>query len=313
MSKLTCDILDHEAYVFSDSPIKSRSVVEKESFIGQYNSLISHLNAFSEYKGNDITVGIVDTGIEINHEYFSDGCIIDGKSFTSNENIEWNINNNFHCTGVASMVKSVAPNVKFVIAKAMDSEGKGYLDDIANAINWLVSRGDIDIINLSIGSTVNSVNLENAVKNAINNNISVVVAIGNEGDGSGLTKEYSYPSAYDCVIAVGSITKNYTMSSFSNTNRFCDFVAVGDEIRVAYDINEGKSRYAKTSGTSFSCPIIVGFMAILIEKFKADVGRRPCESEVYGMLCKYSREINGLTYDEIGQGFIDFAIKRIKK
>ena len=287
--------------------------INTETKIGQWNNIISHRMSLKDYDGDGIVVGVCDTGIDIEHEFIRDN-ILGGKNFVYNEReLDWNIANNYHATGVVSCIVAVAPNVKILLCKCMDTTGNGYLEEIATAVDYCVSQG-VDMINLSIGSKTNNNSLEVAVKNAVKSDIPIIVALGNNGDGNANTDEISYPSAFGEVISVSSMTKDYEVSDFSNSNNFCDFVAVGTQIRIAYPRDEkGNSRYARTDGTSFACPTVVGFACLLMEKFKKEVGRKPSESELFGLLCKHAREVEDINYVQQGNGYIDLNIRRIKR
>lgn len=110
-------------------------------------------------------------------------------------------------------------------------------------------------------------------------------------------------------IVVGSITKDFEYSYFSNTNNMVDVVAQGSDVVVAYKDN----LYATVSGTSFSTPILSSILALLRQKFTIEFGRVPCESELYGYLLKYTRKIDGMHTKIQGHGYIDFSINRTKK
>lgn len=67
---------------------------------------------------------------------------------------------------------------------------------------------------MSLGLSENSPKLEKVIKEAVNSNILVVCAAGNEGDGDADSFEYSYPAAYPDVISVGAVDKKGVLISF---------------------------------------------------------------------------------------------------
>ena len=101
----------------------------------------------------------------------------------------------------------------------------------------------------------------------------------------------------------------FKISDYSNSNEFVDIVAQGEDIICAYP----GDNYAIISGTSFATPIISGILALLKQKFRVDFQRDPSESELYGMLLKYAREIKGVSKQMQGHGYVDLSIKRIKR
>ena len=92
---------------------------------------------------------------------------------------------------------------------------------------------------------------------------------------------------------------NFKIADFSNSNEFVDVVAQGVDVVCAYPENN----YAIISGTSFATPIISGILALLKQKFRVDFQRNPSESELYGMLLKYTREIKGVSRQMQGHGY----------
>lgn len=280
----------------------------------------SHINLLwnQGITGKDIIVGIVDTGVEASHEML-DGKIIAGKNFT-NDGLASNdiTTTHYHGTGVASLVcgkyvnyraYGIAPDSKVVIAKSLNDEGKGSFEAITNGINYCVEQG-ADIINCSIGCDTDSQIMRNAVLNAVNNNIPVVVASGNDANGDiGDIDEISYPGCYSDSICVGAMDVDYNLGDFSNSNNYVDVIAPGVRVLTAYPGN----RYAYCDGTSFACPIIAGCLALLKQKFRIDYNRDPSEAELYAQLIKYTRYIPGIGRYAQGNGYIDFSINKIRR
>lgn len=213
------------------------------------------------YTGKNIVVGIIDTGCDISHPLLK-GKIIGGANFSDDSNGNKNIYEDFngHGTHVAGIIAAsnynnevmgVAPDCKLLIAKALNKDGTGTYQSIINAINFAVNN-KVDIISMSLGGNKDDKNLKNAVMQAVKNNISVVCAAGNNGDGDSSTSEYSYPASYAEVIEVGAINENYLVEKFSNSNTTIDLVAPGRNIISTYMDN----KLAIMSGTSMSAPYV---------------------------------------------------------
>ena len=141
--------------------------------------------------------------------------------------------------------------------------------------------------------------LEDAVNEAYSKGIIVVAATGNDG-----RNRLLYPASYLNCISVGSINKSLDISSFSNYNVFMTMVAPGDDL--VFDINGEK---ITDSGTSFSAPLVSGTLALLKEKFKEELGRKPKYSELYGELIKNCVIVNNIDRMKQGYGYFDFSAK----
>lgn len=296
----------------------STSWISQENMNYALNVMRFNLLWNQGYTGLGMKVGIVDSGIDYNHNMFKDR-IVGGYNFSDDGNPTDDIYDyNYHGTAVAGLLcgdyidfrrYGVAPESSIIVAKTMNTVGKGSLQAIANGINYCVEQG-VDVINCSVGSQSNSDELENAVRNAIAKGIPVVCAAGNEGHGDdGSIREVSYPAGYDDAICVGAIDKEYNITYFSNSNEFIDFVAPGKDIVTAYP--EGK--YAIVEGTSFACPLISGMLLLLKQKFIDEYKRYPNEAELFGVLMRYARELQGVSRYNQGWGYPDCSINRKRR
>lgn len=260
---------------------------------GYITSNIAMINPFTlwnkGYTGKDITVAIIDTGCCINHPDLKNN-IIGSRNFTTESTVEDGSGHGTHVAGIVASngyIKGVAPNSKLLILKVLESNGNGNLENVVNAINYAIDQ-KVNIINLSLGCKVDIPELHSAIKRAVNNNVMVCCAIGNEGDSNGETLEVSYPSYYPEVISVGSINNNKIHSSFSNSNYTLDIVAPGENV-ISTHLNNG---YVELSGTSMSTPHVVGAIALLMERFKKEYKREPFYMEMYAQLIKNTVDMN---------------------
>jgi major intracellular serine protease len=124
--------------------------------------------------------------------------------------------------------------------------------------------------------------LHQAIQKAVDNQILVVCAAGNEGDGQDSSDEFSYPASYNEVISVGAINLHRRSSEFSNSNNEVDLVAPGEEILSTY-LN---GSYAKLTGTSMATPHISGALALIKDIANKNFERNLTEPELYAQLIK---------------------------
>ncbi len=214
-------------------------------------------------EGEGIVVAVIDTGVDTDHPDLKDR-IIGGRNFTTDHNGDVNNfeDNNGHGTHVSGIVAAslngdggvvggVAPKAKILSIKALTEDGAGDYGWIINAINYAVEwRGPKNeqarVICMSLGGPNDVPEMREAIQNAVNHNVSVVVAAGNEGDGQEDTFEYAYPGAYNEVISVGAVNTNLQLAPFSNSHNEVDLVAPGVNVLSTYLDN----KFAKLSGTS---------------------------------------------------------------
>ncbi|MED3922732.1 S8 family peptidase [Priestia aryabhattai] len=264
------------------------------------------------YKGNNIVVAVIDTGCEIKHIEIQDN-IIDGYNFLeSNEsNIRSYNDDNGHGTHVAGIIAGknigIAPNSKILALKVLDRSGSGSVNNLIRSINYAIewtgpNNEKVRIISISLGSQKPNNELYAAIKRANRENISVVVASGNEGDGTRSPKK-RYPGYYNEVIQVGALHDLETVASFSNNNDEIDLVAPGYRIYSSYINNE----YKELSGTSMAAPFVAGSLALIINAMEDKFNRSLTETEVYAQLIKRTKPITGNCMIE-GNGSLNLFI-----
>lgn len=280
-------------------PFRTESVISNLSYNIPYGvSLINAQDAWEKgYTGKGVVIAVIDTGVDTKHPALA-GRILGGRNFTNDDGGNPNIYEDYngHGTHVAGTIAAntdkvgitgVAPGASLLILKALDKNGSGTMNSIISAINYAISK-KVDIISMSLGGPQDTKSLHDAIISAIDSNILVVCAAGNSGDnGNPNTEEYNYPGAYDEVVEVGAIDKNFKVAPFTDSNKFIDVVAPGVSIISTYI----KQSYATLSGTSMATPHVSGALALLIEWSKKEFGRTLTESEYYAQLIKSTKTL----------------------
>ncbi|HEX2273775.1 MAG TPA: S8 family serine peptidase [Acidimicrobiales bacterium] len=110
--------------------------------------------------GNNVLIAVVDTGVDMNHpelrgKVVGSAVCVDGPCREGGGQ-----DDNGHGTEVAGIavantdngrgIAAVAPGARLLVAKVLDSDGAGRVDDINAGIRWAVDRG-AKVINLSLG------------------------------------------------------------------------------------------------------------------------------------------------------------------
>lgn len=168
-----------------------------------------------------------------------------------------------HGTGIASIIAGngengiygVNPNVELYSVKILDEKNTAPLSRVIQGIYWCVEH-DMDIINMSFGTSTYSKALEQAVEDAYDAGLLMVGAAGNGSE------EVEYPAAFEEVMAVAATDPEAEISEFSNTGEELDVAAPGEKIRVA-GFFDGS---LVTHGTSIAVPHVTGVASLLWEK-----------------------------------------------
>ncbi|MBI2267997.1 MAG: S8 family serine peptidase [Candidatus Blackburnbacteria bacterium] len=213
---------------------------------------------------SEIKVAVIDTGVEATHEDLRDNLLLPGKDFV---NYDDDPNDDTgHGTHVAGTIGAIGNNKKGAVGinwsvKILPGKvcaGWGCPSDaIAEGISWAVNQG-ARVINLSLGGSIESQLITEAIMEAYDHNVVVVAAVGNANASS----EYFFPASSNHVIGVAATNKNDQFADFSNWGSTVDVSAPG--VDVLSTIPSGT--YGKASGTSMASPHVAGLAALILAK-----------------------------------------------
>lgn len=231
-----------------------------------------------------VVVAVVDTGIDLTHPDLKDS-IVQGYDFVNNNTNPQD--DNGHGTNVAGIIAAkahggdgytgVAPGTKLMPIKVFNENGESTTATVIAGIQYAIDN-KANIINLSLGSYSDSQALHDLIKQAVNSNILVVAAAGNDSDNwinneSGQLDNphedfvrtahvANFPAIYDEVISVGAIEElndgSSTVADFSNVLKV-DVVAPGVSIYSTYL----RGGYMYMDGTSQATPFVSGLAALI--------------------------------------------------
>lgn len=224
--------------------------------------------------GKGIRIGIIDTGIDYNHEAFGNGfgetfTVVGGYDFVNNDADP--IDDNGHGTHVAGIIgghsttiNGLASNAKFFAYKVLDHNGNGTSSTVIAAIERAVADS-VQIINLSLGtpSTGSDDPLSIAVNRAAESGIIVVVAAGNTGDYGTINS----PGIAKFALTVGATDAN-SIASFSAKGPVSDDYQIKpDVVAPGVGILSAKKGggYIQMSGTSMATPFVTALAAAFKE------------------------------------------------
>lgn len=252
-------------------------------------------------------IGVSETNVESSDVKIE--VLDSGVSYTDDINIQNNVNlvpgeeevsvmfedANGHGTGIAGLIgakdnndgiKGVFPNAEIYSVKALDEDLKSPLSRIVEGIYWGIEN-DMDIINMSFGTIVDSDVLHEAVKAAANAGIILIAAAGNTEH-----QNINYPAAYNEVIAVGSINAEGELAELTSTGTELELLAPGEQVYTT-GLFYGT---IGISGTSIATAQVTGTAALLKAKDKTKSA-----DFIRGLLKASSKEVAGT-----GAGLIDY-------
>lgn len=238
------------------------------------------------YSADDVVIAVIDTGIDASHVDLDGGKVIGWNDLIHNQTTPYD--NHGHGTHVASIAAGTgegdpgiqsgyAPGAALVGVRVFDDSWGASVQNIANAINWIVNNNNtlgVEIINFSIqGFGIDETPVSNAIANARNNGIITVVATGNIDNAP--FAQYNSLSDYATIstaLTVGNTADPYEGGWYPNktsrrgtgtgaTTTGPYVVAPGTNIRAA--AANTTNGYTTMSGTSMSTPAVAGILALM--------------------------------------------------
>lgn len=228
-------------------------------------------------------VFVFDTGVQLRHP---DLRVASAVSFVAHEPSPEDLNG--HGTAVAGVIAArdnrrdvvgVAPGARIHSVKVLDAAGSGYLSDILTGIEYMIlwkrryrRRNNQVVANFSLGAFTGSeayTSLDFAIRRAVREGITCVVAAGNESQDARLVT----PAHCREAITVGAFDAANRFADFSNFGPAVDVLAPGVAVRTTYL----GSQLANISGTSFAAPHVAG--AALVHLLRMRGRRTPAQVE----------------------------------
>jgi len=248
------------------------------------------------FHGEGVVVAVFDTGFNsLNHEVFSSMRIVAVHDFVNGDDDVSDGSDQgdgSHGTMTLSVLggrqegQLVGPAfaADFILAKTENtaSETPVEEDNWAAAAEWAESLG-ADVISSSLGYleydspfpsySFRDMNGQTAISTraaemAAARGVVVVNSAGNSGPNAE-HNTLGAPSDGAHVLAIGAVGPTGARASFSSVGPSADgrtkpdFAAQGESVRVAFP--GSVSRYTTANGTSFSCPLTAGVVALLLQ------------------------------------------------
>ncbi len=287
----------------------------REQFAGDLLGLPA---AHTMARGAGVVVAIVDSGLATDHPLVRNPLatgidLVDGLPTMSDpldgiDNDGDGIADEMagHGTFVASLVGYTAPHATLLPIRVLDTEGRTTVYLMAKGIAAAIDGG-AQVINMSVGTTYNSVALEDLAEEAEDAGITLIASIGNLNR---IAPE-EYPAAANGSFGVVATNHVDQRAAFSNFGTFAALSAPG---AVLFEAGGAPSPSASVlgavpggqvgawSGTSFSTAFVSGAAALVRGQHPewptADVPIEDIAATVMGRLAMSATPI-----DEINPGY----------
>lgn len=148
---------------------------------------------------------------------------------------------------------------KILPIQALDDDSYGDSLTVGGSVYYAVDQG-ADIISISLGTAFDDPYLREAIFYAMENDVVVVAAAGNDGCNCMV-----YPANYPEVLSVGAMAPSGLRADFSSYGSNLDIIAPGqDMISPTWTKNNQISAYAgNIAGTSFATPFVAGVLGLM--------------------------------------------------
>ena len=230
-------------------------------------------DAWQNYRGDGVTVAVIDTGIDTDHPEFA-GRISEYsynatydkivKDYTAADGgYDWSLVEDVvgHGTAVTGVIAAamdgqgtvgIAPQVNIIVIKAeCDANGRFLRgSDLVFGLYYAIER-DVDVVNMSFGG---GTDFSAPVRLGVDSDILMVAAAGNDS-----TSAPQQPASCEGVIGVGALEADgWNLASYSNFGENTNLVAPG----TVYTAAAGGG-YRTMNGTSFASPIVAAALALM--------------------------------------------------
>lgn len=250
--------------------------------------LINYNRDIFDNHGKGVKIAILDTRITHN-----DIDVKSTKSFLFKQENEVST----HGNSVAGVIANnnerhlgIANESEIYSVEVLDKNVKGNIVSITSGLEWAINN-DIDIVNLSISLPNTNSALDKIMKKAEENDMIIVTPVGNNEYVNAL-------ASYKNVVTVGSTNNKGILSEFSNSSKYIDITAPGENI---YTTSIG-SEYHHISGTSLS----TAFVSVAIATLKSN-SLDEKNTDIVKKVLKNTTNIKGKK--EYGKGLLNMNFK----
>ena len=260
--------------------------------------------AWDSTTGANVTIAILDTGIDHTHPEFA-GRITAGWDFAQQDGDPSDDHGHgTHVAGIAGAaihngvgIAGMAGAAQIMPVKVLNASATGWWSDVAAGIRWAADHG-AQVINLSLSGSIGSQALSDAIEYAHGLGVLVVAAAGNESADSP-----RYPASLNHVLSAGATTASRQRWTLSNFGANLDVMAPGATVYSTAWQEATPAGYRFMNGTSMAAPHVAGLAALL---FSLDETLTP--DAITEIIISTSQDMDAPGYDAYtGAGLVDAA------
>lgn len=202
-------------------------------------------------------IGIIDTGISVNN--ITKNRLAGGYSYLDDHSSDGTQDEYGHGSSVAGVIINNTLDTVRLYSYQIEDTGQPSTISYAVSAIYLAISDNCKIANCSfvLGEAKESKAMIEAADYANSHGMIIVCAAGND---SKELSGYKYPAMLDNSIAVGAVTSNKRITSFSNFGNAVDIYADGYALN-SYD-QSGSSKFF--TGTSAASPLVASICSLLL-------------------------------------------------
>jgi len=264
------EALNNESGVYNSQPNYIFATMGGKDPLSPMQNLVSMLNlqeVHGKVSGKNITVAVIDTGVEVEHQDLRPR-IIGYQNFISGSVYQGEI----HGTAVAGIIGAdrneygivgIAPNVSLLALRAcrqvskMSAMGECFSTSLVRSLDAAISAG-VDVANLSLGAHVNDTLLSMMIDSGHEKGIVFTAPVGNDPTAENI----AFPASHDKVISIAGLDELGNPLPNKRLASMADAVAPATHLFVTQPGNS----YNFIDGTSMASASISGIIALSMEK-----------------------------------------------